>query len=288
MRIDESYRLSELTIPWDWAATHVCCSVLQCVAVCCQSSPMSAYKWVMAHKRWSHVTYLNSPFRATELPHMCVAVCYSVLQCVAECCSRRPWMSHGTRMNELWHTNGRVMSLSWTYHSVRLRFDMCALQCVAVCCNILQTYRSVRLSFDMRVLQCVAVCCSVLQCVAVCCSVLRCVALGCRLTVLWDSAQWSLLAALATPVCVCVCQCLYVYSYTLYIACIHTYAYIETKHSDRCLQRWPHRCVCVCLCVCVYSCTSYVYTHIHTKWDWAQRWLPVCVCVCVYACVTHA
>jgi len=37
------------------------------------------------------------------------------------------------------------------------------LQCVAVCCSMLQC------------VQCVAVCCSMLQCVAVCCSMLQCV-----------------------------------------------------------------------------------------------------------------
>ena len=48
------------------------------------------------------------------------------------------------------------------------------LQCVAVCCSVLQ-YED---SWDSHVcccvammLQCVVVCCSVLQCVAVCCSV---------------------------------------------------------------------------------------------------------------------
>jgi len=53
------------------------------------------------------------------------------------------------------------------------------LQCVAVCCSVLQCvvhihslYTRVR---EPRVLQCVAVCWSVLQCVAVCCSVLQCV-----------------------------------------------------------------------------------------------------------------
>jgi len=39
------------------------------------------------------------------------------------------------------------------------------LDCVAVCCSVLQ---------------CVAVCCSVLQCVAVCCSVLQCVTVCCH------------------------------------------------------------------------------------------------------------
>ena len=51
------------------------------------------------------------------------------------------------------------------------------MQCVAVCCNVLQTvftldvYVVVTHLFCMM-LQCVVVRCSVLQCVAVCCSVL--------------------------------------------------------------------------------------------------------------------
>ena len=74
------------------------------------------------------------------------------------------------------------------------------LQCVAVCCSVLQVYCSVlqcvaeskTFSCDASqiasllvccphplVLQCVAVCCSVLQRVAVCCSVLQCVAVCC-------------------------------------------------------------------------------------------------------------
>ena len=48
-----------------------------------------------------------------------------------------------------------------------------ALQCVAVCCNVVPIDRLPD-RFPAGVLQCVAVCCSVLQCVAVCCSVLQC------------------------------------------------------------------------------------------------------------------
>jgi len=59
------------------------------------------------------------------------------------------------------------------------------LQCVAVCCSVLQC---VALSVCCSVLQCLAVCCivSVLQCVAVCCSVLQCVAVVVVLAVLED------------------------------------------------------------------------------------------------------
>ena len=44
------------------------------------------------------------------------------------------------------------------------------LQCVAVCCSVLQ-----RVAASCSVLQCVAVCCSVLQCVTVRRSALQCV-----------------------------------------------------------------------------------------------------------------
>jgi len=67
------------------------------------------------------------------------------------------------------------------------------VQCVAVCCSVLQCGAVVGrrsalfLSFSVlqcvaawcSVLQCVAVCCSMLECVAVCCSVLQCVAVCC-------------------------------------------------------------------------------------------------------------
>ena len=69
------------------------------------------------------------------------------------------------------------------------------LQCVAVCCSVLQLSQCVAVCCSVLIQdglslifqQCVAsgsdssvaVCCSVLQCVAVCCSVLQCVAVRC-------------------------------------------------------------------------------------------------------------
>jgi len=44
------------------------------------------------------------------------------------------------------------------------------LQCVAVCCSVLQCVIVNLVTSKIDMLQCVAVCCSVLQCVAVCCS----------------------------------------------------------------------------------------------------------------------
>ena len=83
------------------------------------------------------------------------------------------------------------------YRPYSLLFFAVVLQCVAVCCNVLQcvqVHTIQALLFFAVVLQCVSVCCKVLQCVqvhttqallsfalvlqcvAVCCSVLYCVA----------------------------------------------------------------------------------------------------------------
>ena len=60
------------------------------------------------------------------------------------------------------------------------------LQCVAVCCSVLQCV--VRRERQLALLQGVAVCCNVLECVAVCCRVLQGVA-GCC-SVLQSVAVW--------------------------------------------------------------------------------------------------
>jgi len=81
--------------------------------------------------------------------HTCtrVAVCCSVLQCVAVCCIRKT-------VNR--HVQGHTHMYAETPARVATHTDECVvLQRVAVCCSVLQ---------------CVAVCCSVLQCAAVCCS----------------------------------------------------------------------------------------------------------------------
>ena len=64
------------------------------------------------------------------------------------------------------------------------------LQCVAVCCRVLQSEvhtvsvlsrQETCMGVCYSVLQCVAVCRSVVKCVAVCCSVLQCVAVWCSM-----------------------------------------------------------------------------------------------------------
>jgi len=70
-----------------------------------------------------------------------VAVCCSVLQCVAE-------------PQRIVQHSASTATLACCRGASKSKHPYNVLQCVAVCCSVLQ---------------CVAVCCSVLQCVAVCC-----------------------------------------------------------------------------------------------------------------------
>jgi len=119
----------------------VCCSVLQCVAVCCSAS-LSSYS--QSPEEPSH----NASERASGSHGSSVTMCCSVLQCVAVCCS--------------------VLQNVAMYCSV--------LQCVAVHLSppthkVLKNPAIMPASepagLTVVVLQYVAVCCSVLQCVAV-------------------------------------------------------------------------------------------------------------------------
>jgi len=98
------------------------------------------------------------------------------------------------------------------------------LQCVAVCCSVLQYVVKIVCVRDappaplfshryVHVLQCVSACCSVIQCVAMCCSVLQCVA-----------------------VCCCVLQCV------VFFLCV--------CNAPR-APRFSHRYVCMLQCVAV-------------------------------------
>jgi len=107
---------------------------------------------------------------------ICVAVCCSVLQRIAVCCSM--YISY---LVTTWRAGETMASVS-----VLQRVAACcsALQRVAVCCSVLQfaciiPRDNLTCRRDNGFCICVAVCCSVLQCVAVCCSVLPCVALCC-------------------------------------------------------------------------------------------------------------
>ena len=128
----------------------VCCSVLQCVAVCCSVMQCVAVCCSVLYSKKEMSSKIKK-IRNEE----CVAVNYEMLRCSEEYCS---------------HKKGSFSKTNWELRGV--------LQCVAVCCSVLQSPKSLLFQIRIRkwgvccsVLQCVAVCCSVLQCVAVCCSV---------------------------------------------------------------------------------------------------------------------
>jgi len=109
-----------------------------------------------------------------------VAVCCSVLQCVAVRC-------------------GCILLVSVLIKFVCCNALQCVVQCAAVCCSMLQCVAAVfslylceelQPAVCCNVLQCVAMRCNVLQCVATCCNVLQCVAVCC------SNALWLSLACI--------------------------------------------------------------------------------------------
>jgi len=128
--------------PWRMRHRYVCCSVLQCVAVCVLQC---------AAKSTSFVQVPQEVDLGECAIGMCVAVCCSLLQCV--CCS----------------VCGSVLGVCWCVcGSVLQCVAECVLQCVEVCCSVLQCVAEC-----CSVLQFVKVCCSV------CGSVLECVGSVC-------------------------------------------------------------------------------------------------------------
>ena len=89
-----------------------------------------------------------------------VAVCCSVLQCVATCCSHTHMYRDGVAAGSR-GLLGRVEGGWWWW--------CCSvLQCLAACCSMLQSHSYIPSRFSggrrsYSVLQCVAVCCGVLQ-----------------------------------------------------------------------------------------------------------------------------
>ena len=242
--------------------THVavCCSVLQCVAVCCSAFPFTA-------------TTNVSP----------VSVRCSVLKRVAACCSVLQWA--------LFHIR---------YQRV---FRMCCsmLQRVAACRNVAQvgrvevkgilpvckdvTYVLINMCSHqhVRCLRVFRMCCSVLQCVAVCCSVLQCVVrrthqhplLGCSQTV---NGSTQKLQHTATH-----CNTLQHTATHCNIFSPHKYCNTlqHTHHAATHLKRLQHvsrlriYMASVCVCVCVYVCVR----------EREIVCVSVCMCVCMRVCV---
>jgi len=120
----------------------MCCSVMQCIAVC--GSVLQFVALVATtpktRTRAPRLSRRISLIPGVSVAECCPVVCCSVLQCVAVCCS--------------------------------------VLQCVAVCCRVVQCVAVcccvLLCAVCCSALQYVAVYYSVSRCVAACCSVLQC------------------------------------------------------------------------------------------------------------------
>ena len=158
--------------------------MLQCIAVCCCSVVLQSLETVRQCVSTCFVC--------------CLPVCCSVLQCVAVCCSvlqsvvQKHTATHRNTSSGDNHTATDCNTLQQELNrrhrqrqdAARIHSLHCLLQCVAVCCNVVQhgaVWCSVMQCVAVRcsVVQRVAVCCSVLQCGAACCSVSQCIAV-CR------------------------------------------------------------------------------------------------------------
>ena len=126
-----------------------CCSVLQCVAVCC--SVLQSY---------THVRMWNG-------------VCGT---CIIPWCM---WNIHGMMYGMVYveHTLFHGVCGTYIWNGVCGMWNcVCGTYIIPWCMWNIYSQKCTYLNIPAMTNQSVAVCCSVLQCVAVCCSVLQCVA----------------------------------------------------------------------------------------------------------------
>jgi len=143
------------------------------------------------------------------------------------------------------------------------RLSCSVLQCVAVCCSVLQyvtafcknwnhlfgAHLPQRTCAHEAMLQCVAVCCSVLQCAAVCCSVLQCVAVCC--TVLQKTKPTLQRTHLKVPLHLKVV--LFSERFLLFYGSLTIWNFM---HTYLCVCTYPFAYICMCVCTYTYI---YIY-----------------------------
>jgi len=184
----------------------VCCGVLQCVVVCC---------------RVLQCVRLSKNHSTASIDILAVSICIST--CIylyfTEPRRERRWARR--ELAPFYPSTLLDGGVRLCHMCARTLWHCSVLQCVAVCCSVLQrvTDGGVRLChmcartlLHCSVLQCVAVCCSVLQFVAVCCSVLQRVTDGgvrvchmCARTLLHCSVLQCVAVCYSVLQCVAVC-----------------------------------------------------------------------------------
>jgi len=158
-----------------WQCIVVCCSVLHCHVLQCVAVRCSTLKRARTFGTRSDVAVFCSVLQRAaaccSVPQR-VAVCCSVLQCVAlpqhvaVCCSvLRCACFSSTILNAIREIDC-VEDIVHLYE-IKNRSGCSVLQCVAVCCSVLQCVENIVHLYEIKNRSG----CSVLQCVAVCCSV---------------------------------------------------------------------------------------------------------------------
>jgi len=178
---------------WNWCVA-VCCSVLQCAAVCCvccNSVPSTfpipdrrgrmyvcLYVWMYSYGQiifWHLHFWKQAETLVSKLQRMK----HSKLSCFCWhiCCFRRNICCFGRFLNwfRLFLPAFKIGGV-WRFVAV-----WCSVvQRVAVCCSVSKLERSKVICPQLYIVCVIAACCSVLQCATVwCCSVLQCVAVCC-------------------------------------------------------------------------------------------------------------
>ena len=146
---------------------------------------------------------------------------------------------HDVGFGEIWPVDSCIGPHVWCSRC-SASCKTCMLQCVAMCCSVLQCVAVCSAGAVPRVLQCVVVCLNVLQCVTVCCSVFSRRSASCH-TWMMQCVAVCCSALQCVAVCGNVLQCgavreprWCIYECALYITLVHrhsaTHCYIQ-RHT---------------------------------------------------------
>jgi len=168
---------------------HVCCIILQCVAVFCSV--------LLFMTRCSCLVLAFANVCCSKLQY--VAVCCRVLQCVAVCC---PFVMLKLRLWHQWLPCLDIAECHFCLEAKSFNSQLLPLNCKRQCDKYqVRSAHDSTVLWSMRPDTSLAVkletlCRSVLQCVAVSCSRLRCVAV-CRSVLQYAAVCWSVVQCVA-------------------------------------------------------------------------------------------
>jgi len=214
---------------WDDLCVAVCCSVLQCVAVCysdvwhgCEvtfhrvSSNMTCPTWLI-HLSWlvssigAVSLYMHTPIYRYIDTYVWQAAELMIIMCIL-------YMSYMTWLvyNMTWLVYNMTSNMTCPTWLIHLSWLVSSIGAVSLYMHT-PIYRYIDTYVWQAAKLMIIMCCSVLQCVAVCCNVLQCVAVCCR----WQAAKLMIISYSEYNI----------YMYTRTYLCIHTH--ITSPFAER-------------------------------------------------------